>query len=439
MNALNQINTMNTTSGEKNGTVFLNTAASIGARLCRDALWDGARCNWMGDSMEFESNAWTVVHRVFGPELYNGTSGIALFLGQLYRATGEKPFKTAAIGAALQAASRAGGIPEASRAGFYSGQTGIAYVLSELADLFDRDDLLEAAFSLIEGLQPLKLDAHLLDVISGSAGAIPAFLRFYRKYTKEVFLQLAVRHGEHLLKTANQHDEGSSWTTIAMPGQPDLLGFSHGTAGIGWALTELHHSIQDRRYREAARAAFRYERHHFSAQHENWPDLRSLQTVQPGQKAEPSYAVAWCHGAPGIGLSRLRCFQLTGDPELRREAEAAIRTTMKALDPGLYGGQANFSLCHGLGGNAELLLYGAEVLNRKDWAAAAQHLGLQGIQMYEKNRMPWPCGVLGGGETPNLLLGLAGIGHFYLRLHDAAAYPSVLIVTSQTEALAAAA
>jgi type 2 lantibiotic biosynthesis protein LanM len=438
MNVLSETSPIHKTS-EKIGTAFLDTATAIGARLCRDALWDGTRCNWMGDSMEFESSTWSVVHRAFGPELYNGTSGIALFLGHLYRATGEKPFKTAALGAALQAASRAGEIPASARSGFYSGQTGIAYVLSELGELFDRDDLLQAAFDLIEGLQRLELDAHLLDVISGSAGAIPAFLRFYRKYPKEVFLQLAVRHGEHLLKTANKGEEGSSWTTIAMPGQPDLLGFSHGTAGIGWALTELHHAVQDRRYREAARAAFRYERHHFSAQHENWPDLRSVQSVPPGQKAEPTYAVAWCHGAPGIGLSRLRCFQLTGDAEFRKEAEAAIRTTMKALDPGLYGGRANFSLCHGLGGNAELLIFGAEVLNRKDWAAAAQHLGLQGIQMYEKNRLPWPCGVLGGGETPNLLLGLAGIGHFYLRLHDAAAYPSVLMVTSQAEALAAAA
>jgi type 2 lantibiotic biosynthesis protein LanM len=424
---------------EKNGRVFLNTATAIGARLCRDALWDGVRCNWMGDSMEFESNAWTVVHRSFGPELYNGTSGIALFLAQLFRATGEKPFKTAAIGAAQQAASRASEIPVSARPGFYSGQTGIAYVLSELGELFDREDLLQTAFSLIEGLHPLELDKHLLDVISGSAGAIPAFLGFYRKYKRETFLQLAMRHAEHLLKTANKRDEGFSWTTIALPGQQDLLGFSHGTAGIGWALTELHHVIQDRRYGEAARAAFRYERHHFSAQHENWPDLRSMQSVQPGQKAEPSYAVAWCHGAPGIGLSRLRCFQLTGDPEFRKEAEAAIRTTMKSLDPGLYGGQANFSLCHGLGGNADLLLYGAQVLNREEWTAAAQRLGLQGIQMYEMNRLPWPCGVLGGGETPNLLLGLAGIGHFYLRLYDAAAFPSVLIVTSQTQAVAAAA
>src|SRR5208283_3062683 len=72
-------------------SVFLETAISIGARLCRDAIWDGRRCNWLGDSMEFESNSWTVVHRAFGPELYNGTSGVALFLAQLYSLTGEKP------------------------------------------------------------------------------------------------------------------------------------------------------------------------------------------------------------------------------------------------------------------------------------------------------------------------------------------------------------
>jgi type 2 lantibiotic biosynthesis protein LanM len=424
---------------EKSSNVFLDTATAIGARLCRDAIWDANRCNWMGDSMEFESNTWTVVHRAFGPELYNGTSGIALFLGRLFRATGEKPFKTAAIGAALQAASRAGDIPPAVRPGFYSGQTGIAHVLAEIAELCDREDLLQTALGLVEAQSSLNLEPNMLDVISGSAGAVPAFLHFYRKHSREVFLQLAVRHAEHLLSTANHRDEGCSWTTIAMPGQADLLGFSHGTAGIGWALLEIYQSIQDRRYREAARAAFRYERHHFSPHRENWPDLRSLQTAQLGKESEPAFAVAWCHGAPGIGLSRLRAFELTGDPEFRREAEAAIRTTMKSLDAGLYNGQSNFSLCHGLGGNAELLIYAADVLQRKEWLSAAQHLGLQGIQMYEKNHMPWPCGVLGGGETPNLLLGLAGIGYFFLRLHNAAEFPSVLIVHSRPESLAVAA
>ncbi|MDR3531448.1 MAG: lanthionine synthetase LanC family protein, partial [Rhodopila sp.] len=40
----------------------------------------------------------------------------------------------------------------------------------------------------------------------------------------------------------------------------------------------------------------------------------------------------------------------------------------------------------------------------------------------------WPCGVPGGGETPGLLLGLAGIGYFYLRLHSPSEVPSILLV-----------
>jgi lantibiotic modifying enzyme len=417
---------------DSNKSIFLDTATAIGARLCHDALWDGARCNWLHGCRERAD-------QLFGPELYSGTSGIALFLGQLYRATQEKLFKTAAVGAALESTSRAGDIAPANRPGFYSGHTGIAYVLAELSELLDRDDLFETACALLEDQLSLELDRHMLDVFSGSAGSIPALLRFYRKYTREVFLQLAVRHGEHLVRTANRRDEGFSWTTVVRPGQPDLLGFSHGTAGIGWSLLELYQAVQDRRYRETARGAFRYERHHFSAPQENWPDLRDSEPIEPGRKAEPAYRVAWCHGAPGIGLSRLRCFQLTGDVDFRKDAEAAIRTTMRSLDAAGLHGEANFSLCHGLAGNAELLIYAAELIRRKDCVAAAEQVGLEGIRRYERSRRPWPCGALGGREAPNLLLGLAGIGYFYLRLHRANEFPSVLIVTSRLEPLAAAA
>jgi lantibiotic modifying enzyme len=245
-----------------------------------------------------------------------------------------------------------------------------------------------------------------------------------------------VREGENLLRTAKKHDTGLSWTTIEMPNQPDLLGFSHGTAGIGWALLELHRETQEEKFKQAALQAFRHERHYFSEEHQNWPDLRNL---QHGQSQGPSYAVAWCHGAPGIGLSRLRAFQLTQDPALRIEAEAALNTTHKSLDPSMYGGQANYSLCHGLAGNAELLIYAGQVLRRPDCHLAAQQLGLKGIETYERNRLPWPCGVLGGGETPNLLLGLAGIGYFYLRLHDPTMVPSILIVVPRAEAASRAA
>jgi hypothetical protein len=42
-----------------------------------------------------------------------------------------------------------------------------------------------------------------------------------------------------------------------------------------------------------------------------------------------------------------------------------------------------------------------------------------GIENYAERGLSWPCGT-GGGETPSLMLGLAGIGYPYLRLHDQA-------------------
>ncbi|HYP18471.1 MAG TPA: lanthionine synthetase LanC family protein, partial [Chloroflexia bacterium] len=52
----------------------------------------------------------------------------------------------------------------------------------------------------------------------------------------------------------------------------------------------------------------------------------------------------------------------------------------------------------------------------------------RGMVQYGQQRMPWPCGVMGGGENPSLMLGLAGIGYFYLRLYDPDKVPSVLML-----------
>ena len=55
---------------------FLDAATAIGVGLARDAIWDGDRCNWLGDVMELVLGSWQVVHRSFGTDLYGGTSGV---------------------------------------------------------------------------------------------------------------------------------------------------------------------------------------------------------------------------------------------------------------------------------------------------------------------------------------------------------------------------
>jgi hypothetical protein len=58
--------------------------------------------------------------------------------------------------------------------------------------------------------------------------------------------------------------------------------------------------------------------------------------------------------------------------------------------------------------------------------ALVQAVAAAGQDHYGGPGGAWPCGA-GGGETPGLLLGLAGIGLFYLRLHHPAT-PAVLLV-----------
>jgi len=372
---------------------YLDIAGRIAARLCRDALWSRGRCNWTADFLDDGG----VAHGALGPNLYAGTSGIALFLSRMASATGERIFRLTAEGALRQALEK---LPAAGL-GLYSGGLGIHYVAAEMGRETDEDAVVRQA----------EPDRAELDVIGGSAGAIAALLYLRRRTSGARLLEMAIRHGDLLLGEASKEESGWSWRTIAAP--RNLTGFSHGTAGIGWALAELYAVTREDRFRAAAREAFRYERSCWNPAERNWPDFR---------EAEPEYPILWCHGAAGIGFSRLRAWQILGDEELLAEALSALATVRDDL-----GSPANYSLCHGEMGNADLLIHAAQVLGDEAWLTPAQAAAEEGFERFERRRVPWPCGLPGANETPDLMLGLAGIGHFYLRLADPPRTPTVLL------------
>jgi lantibiotic modifying enzyme len=266
-----------------------------------------------------------------------------------------------------------------------------------------------------------------LDVIGGIAGAIPALLSMGALLSESTFITLALDYGEHLLLSARESPFGWSWNTLHVPldrRMEDLTGFSHGAAGIAWALSELFQHCKDTRFREAAQEARRYEDAHFNTQYLNWPDFRYLYDPDASNKDGPSYPISWCHGAPGIGLDRLRAYEIFNIEALKEKGETAIRTTETILK---YTKGSNFSLCHGLAGNADLLIYAAQVFNDPARMVVPERVGEEGIEQIERQDLRWPCGVTYGDETPNLMLGTAGIGYFYLRLYDRYQVPSVLI------------
>jgi type 2 lantibiotic biosynthesis protein LanM len=402
-------------------TNFLETADRIGSRLCRDAIWAGDRCNWIGGYNESGS---MLVHRALGPDVYGGTSGIALVLFHLFQETGEKVFRMTAEGALRQALSREDHLREGRRFGFFDGLSGIAWVAHTTARITGNEAHSRTAIRLAHDLPAAS---SRLDIINGSAGAIGVLLQLYHESGDALLLESARHHGQVLVDAANRGDAGWSWKTIATSPR-DLTGFAHGAAGICWALLEIFQATGEGKFRDAALEGFRFERSVFDPEEQGWPDFRYPPQALPDGKERHSYAVMWCHGAPGIGFSRLRAWQILGESVYREEAEAAILTTARWLQNGSSG---NYSLCHGRAGNSELLSYAGRVLQNSEHLALTHRVAEAGVEQYENDRVPWPCGVTDGDETPDLMLGLAGIAYFYLRLHEPARCPPVLLLVTE--------
>ncbi len=80
---------------------FLRAAFALGSRLAQEAVWWHGRCNWLGaepDGHTLGSGRLRVTCKSLGPEMYAGTSGIALFLAELYTATGDDKLRGGGAG-----------------------------------------------------------------------------------------------------------------------------------------------------------------------------------------------------------------------------------------------------------------------------------------------------------------------------------------------------
>ena len=165
----------------------------------------------------------------------------------------------------------------------------------------------------------------------------------------------------------------------------------------------------------AAADALRYERSTFDAERRNWPDYRILDDRPPG---EAPAMLAWCHGAPGVGLARLATLGILPDADIRADLAAALETTAG------HGFGTNDSLCHGDLGNLELLIRARELGHEGDWERA---LADQSARLVAKVACgEWECGIPGGVETPGLMMGLAGVGYGLLRVAAPDRMPSLL-------------
>mgnify|MGYP001023508589 CR=1 FL=1 len=408
-------------AGPPDSSRLLLAARAIGDRLEQLAVRsaDGS-ASWVGLTITPRQN-WVLAPSWL--DLYDGLPGIALFLAYLGAATGERRYTRlaeASLPTIQRLLERDGDAFE--EVGAFSGWGGLVYAYTHLAALWQRPELLAGAEGLVERMpECIERDARF-DLVFGAAGGIASLLVLHGSAPSERVLQIAAACGERLLAQAQPMEHGVGWTVSPKFAVP-LAGFSHGAAGIAWALLRLAEKTGDPRFRRTALDAIAYERSLFSEERGNWPDLREYHPANEHGEAQseahtPPFTTAWCHGAPGIGLARLSALGLLDDDETRAEIATALATTAA------YEYSQSHSLCHGSLGNLELLLQAGERLGSDRWRTEAFRLAATILDGAEQEG--WRCGTPLGVESPGLMTGLAGIGYGLLRLATPAAIPSVL-------------
>ena len=403
-------------------------ACLIGDRLETLAQRSHEEAGWMGLRHDGKEE-WSL--RPVGPDLYEGTAGIVLFLAYLAAVTQEARYERLALAGAATLRHQVSALQDVPYGiGAFSGWGGLIYVYGHLAMLWNRAELLDEAQGMADRLPALIDQDVLYDVVGGAAGCICSLLVLYDLAPSNALMLRLTRCGDRLVERARQMQAGMGWPS-ALYGVP-LGGFSHGASGIAHALLALYRRCGEPRFRDTAMAALEYERSLFDDETRQWADLRP----HDGARSPRAPMVAWCHGAAGIALSRvsMRLDSNAGggagtDPVLEAEADRVDREIDHAIAASLASGFGdNHSLCHGDLGNLDVLLQAGEALRNDVWRGHVNRLTATILDDIE--RRGWICGISKPVDTPGLMTGIAGIGYGLLRMVQPHTVPSVLTLSS---------
>ncbi|MDD2957726.1 MAG: type 2 lanthipeptide synthetase LanM [Lachnospiraceae bacterium] len=368
--------------------------------LCRTAVAAGEDISWM--SLQFyQDNRWRIVPQEL--YLYDGMAGTALFLAEYLNCFPNE--NVAAVLAKVkrklfwhteaQTERRTSG-PQ--KTGTMDGEGSLVYAYLLLYRITREQEYLDHAELQFSLLDKAWEEDQIYDFIGGNAGAIYMAALLYEETGKEQYRKQAAEIEKILWSRSVSMQTGAGWITGG--GKVPLSGMAHGNSGFLRAYAALYRITGEAGYREKIEALLQYEDSLYSEELQNWADLRW--TEEKGARKMN----AWCHGAPGILLSRMELQDAMPSEAVKRD----IKLAGEALFTQPAG--SHICLCHGLAGNLLIMKYCLPTENRPAWkeryeTELSDFLNLlqkdDGLPTYEH-------------DTPGFMNGMAGVGFALLQL-----------------------
>ena len=160
----------NDPGSEATTSELIREATRIGEQLADLAHLRDGQAHWTGLVPSPDGG---FDYTMIGPDLYEGTAGIALFLAYLARATGRRDFDGLARAAYTAAACRLLPADGGVHIGAFTGASGLLYTALHLSHLWDDDAILDDALPVLELVgRRVGKDRHF-DVLERFGGLCP--------------------------------------------------------------------------------------------------------------------------------------------------------------------------------------------------------------------------------------------------------------------------
>ncbi len=330
----------------------------------------GAAARWI-ETQRTPSGAWRTAAGLddTNPSLYNGAAGILYSLLELHAAAPDPRLDASIRSGASYLASTIDERPDGY--GLYTGLAGAAWVLHRCSIVHPhvRPHADRAAALLLAGARETEWGVEWsdqLDIISGGAGILLACLAIHDLTADERFLETAWRAGDRLCQLAIDAPNGVKWPheTGATREMPN---FSHGTAGVAYALATLATRTGESAHFDNAAGGVDY--------------LRGIANTDNGFRVfydnltdPPIDYMGWCHGPVGTSRLFLRYQELDNVSGWdRTAADCAAAVMNSGIDrhptPGFWN---NLGICCGNAGVAMFFLRLARRTGRRDLADYAR-------------------------------------------------------------------